>query len=75
VIWPQKRKLAKKKERKKEREKLYQQCSRWAMVGPQGRGSCPLARRVIEHGDWAAKEEVSKNERKRKRTSTVRAGG
>jgi hypothetical protein len=44
------------------------------MVGPQGRGLCPSARRVIECGDWAAKEEVSKNERKRKCTSTVVTG-
>jgi hypothetical protein len=37
---------------------------RKVMVGPGEKGSCHSARRVVEHGDWAAKEEVSKQKKK-----------
>jgi len=45
---------------------------RRVMVGPGEKGSCPSARRVVEHGDWAAKEEVSKPKKKTYQLCTSR---
>src|SRR6266851_8187708 len=46
-------------------------CQWWGYGGLLRERVCPSARRLIEHGNWAAKEEVSKKQTKRKHTSRL----
>jgi hypothetical protein len=37
---------------------------KWGLMGPRGRGRLCQSARMVERGDWAAKEEVSKKKMK-----------